>query len=193
MLVVKEEVLGLIVGDVNVGIAVAVEVSSRGAHGAALEGADAGFVGHVREGAVAVVVIETVGVGFVIERAGIVVGWIEIAVLGIELHIAADEQIDATVFVVVEPGGANRPAIDVDSGFRGDIREGAVPVVVIENRLAVAGYEEIDVAVVVVVGGDGSHAVNVCRDSGLIGDVGKFAVAVIAIEMIVWRSLGLLL
>ena len=41
VLVVEEEVFGLVVGDVDVGIAVAVEVGSRHAHGAAFVGADA--------------------------------------------------------------------------------------------------------------------------------------------------------
>ena len=147
-----------------------------------------GLVGHVGEGAVAVVVVETVGVGGVVERAGIVIGGVEVAIFGIELHVAADEQIDAAVAIVVEPGGTDRPAVDLDAGFRGDIGEGAVAVVVIENRLAVAGNEEIDEAVVVEVGGDRGHAVDVRCDAGLVGDVGERAVAVVAIEMIVGRS-----
>jgi hypothetical protein len=92
MFVVEEKILGLVVGDVNVGIAVAVVIRRSHAHGPAFVGADAGFVGHVSEGSVAIVVIEAVGVGGIVERARIVVGGVKVAVLGIELHIAADKQ-----------------------------------------------------------------------------------------------------
>src|SRR5579863_3885723 len=56
-LVVKEKILRLVVGDVNIGIAVAVIISRRDAHGAAFVGADARLVGHIAEGSIAVVVI----------------------------------------------------------------------------------------------------------------------------------------
>src|SRR5208283_4179433 len=173
VLIVEEEVLGLIVGNVNVGITIAVVIRGRDAHGAAFVGADSGLVGHVGEGSVAVVVIKAVGLGGVVERAGIVVGGIVVAILGIELHVAADEEIGTTVTVVIEPSGADRPAVNIDPSFFGHIFEGAVAAVAIENRPAVAGHEQIDKAVVVEIGGDCGHSINVGGNTRLLGDIGE--------------------
>ncbi len=97
--------------------------------------------------------VELVGFAFVIERAGIVISGVEGVVLGIKLDIAADEKIDAAILVVIEPGGADGPAIDIDAGLRSYISEVTVAVIVIEDGLAVAGDKQVDKAVVVVVGG----------------------------------------
>src|SRR5437879_2281481 len=61
-LIVKEEVFCLVVCNVDVGISISVIIRCRDTHGSTLESADARLVGYVRERAVAVVVIETVGV-----------------------------------------------------------------------------------------------------------------------------------
>ena len=71
-----------------------------------------GFLAHVGESAVAVVVQQKIGLGLVIQRAGIVVGGVVGAVLRVELHVPADEQIDAAVAIVIQPGGADGPARD---------------------------------------------------------------------------------
>ncbi len=181
MLVAEEKVFGLVVGDVNVGISIAVEVSGGHAHGATLERADPGRVSHIRKCAVAIVVVQTVGIGFVVERTGIVVSRVVVAIFRIELNVTADEEIDATVLIVVEPCRADGPAVYVNASLGGNVGEGAVAVVVIKNRLAVTGYKQIDVAVVVIVGGDRGHPVDIRSDAGLIGYVGELAVALVAI------------
>jgi hypothetical protein len=91
MLVAEEKVLCLVVGHVDVGVAVAVKVRRSHAHSPAFVSPNSGLIGHVGEGSVAIVVIETIGVGGVVERAGIIVGRVVIAVLRIELHIPSDE------------------------------------------------------------------------------------------------------
>ena len=154
VLVVKQKIFGFIVRDVNVGLAVAVKIRRSHAHGAALISADAGFVRHVGEGAVAVVVIETIGIAGIVERPRIVIGCIEGAILGIELHVTTDEQIDAAVAVVIQPSRTDRPSIDVDSGLGSYVRERTVAIVVVKDGLAVAGDEEVDEAVVVEIGGN---------------------------------------
>ena len=58
----EQEVFGLVVGDVDVGLAVAVKIRSGHAHGAALVSADARIVRYVGKSAVAIVVVEPVGV-----------------------------------------------------------------------------------------------------------------------------------
>jgi hypothetical protein len=108
-------------------------------------------------------VVEAVRLGGIVEGTGIVVGGVEVAILGIELHVAADEQIDAAVAIVVQPGRADRPAVDFDASLFRDVFERAVAAVAIENRSSVAGDEQIDKAVVVEVGRDRRRAVNVRR------------------------------
>ena len=121
------------------------------------------FSTDIREGAVAVVVEQHIGAAGVIERTGIVVGGVIGAVLGIELHVAADEEIHAAVAVVIQPGGADRPARHIQAGFGGDILEGAVAFVAIERDVAVAGDQQVHIAVVIEIGGDGGHAEEVRR------------------------------
>src|SRR5208282_1801793 len=157
VLIAKQEIFGSVVGNINVGPAVAVKISGDDAHGAALVGAYARRIGHIRERAVAIVVIEAVGGGRVIERSGIVIGSVVGAILGIEFHVTADEKIDAAVAIVVQPRRTDRPSINVDPRLRGDIGECAVAIIVVEDGAAIAGYEQIDEAVVVVIGGDGRH------------------------------------
>ena len=91
MLVMEEKVLRAVVGDVDVGPAIAVEVSRSHAHGAADGCANAGLLGHIGEGAVAVVVEQLVRLALIVERAGVVIGGIIVVVVRIELHIAADK------------------------------------------------------------------------------------------------------
>ena len=134
--------------------------------------------------------IELVGLAFVVERAGIVVGGVVGAILGIELHVAADKEIDASILVVVEPGGADGPAVDLDAGLLSDIGEVAVAVVVVENHLAVAGDKQVVVAVVVVVGSGDRHRVHVGIEAGLLGHIGEVSVAIVAIEMVVRQRAG---
>ncbi len=90
-LVVKQEVFGLIVGDVDIGVAIAIVVARGDAHGAALECRNAGFLADVDEGALARIVKQQVAVGSVVERPRVVIGRVVSTVSRVELHIAADE------------------------------------------------------------------------------------------------------
>ena len=159
MLVVKQEVFRAVVGHVDVVPAVVVEVCRRHSHGAAHISGDAGLFADIGEGAVTVVVVELVGLALVIQRSRIVVRRVVGAVFGIELDVAAHEEIDAAVLVVVEPRGTDGPAVHLDAGLRGRVGEVAVAVVVIENGLAVAGDQQIDEAVIVVVRRRHRHSV----------------------------------
>ncbi len=183
--VMEQEVLGLIVGHVDIGIAIAIEIARGHTHGAANVFGDAGLFADICEGAVAVVVEQHVGAAGIIERAGIVVGSIVGAVLRIELHVASDEEIHAAVVIVIQPGGADRPARHIQAGLGGDVFEGAIAFVAVQRDVAVAGDQQVHKAVVIEVGGDDGGAEEIPADAGLFGDVGEFAVAVVAIEMIV--------
>src|SRR3954469_168706 len=193
MLVVKQEIFRLVVCDVNVGITVSVVIRGGDTHGSAFVGANAGLIRYIGERSIAVIVIETIGVAGVVKRAGIVVGGVEVAILGIELDVAADEQVPANVAIVVEPCGTDRPALDLDSGLGGHIRECAIAVISVENSFAVASDEEISEAIIVIVSCEGGHAVDVRSDTSLISYVRECAIAVIPIKVIVWRNRGRLL
>src|ERR1035437_4711659 len=143
VLVMKQEILGPVIGNVNVIPTVVVEVRRGYAHGAPYVGADARLFGHIRKGSVAVVVIQLVGFALVVQRPRIIVCRVVGAVLGIEFDVAAHEQIDASVLVVVQPGGADGPAVYLDAGLRRHIGKVSVAVVVVEDRLAVAGDQQI--------------------------------------------------
>ena len=71
--------------------------------------------------------------------------------------------IDAAVAVVIQPGGADRPAGNLDAGFRGHVLERSVALVAIQDRPAVAGDEQVHEAVVIVIGCDRRHAEQVAR------------------------------
>ena len=187
VLVVEEEVLRAVVGDVNVIPSVVVEIRRRHAHGAAHISADARLVGHIRKGSIAVIVIELIGFALVIQRSRIVGRRVEGAILGVKLYIAAHKQIDTSILVVVQPGGADRPAVHLDAGLLGHIGKVAIAVVVIENRLSVAGHQQIDIAVVVIVGRRHRHSVHIRIESGLLRNIGKVAVAVVTIKVIMRR------
>ncbi len=116
-LVVEQEILGLVVGHVDIGIAVAVEIGGGHAHGAARKCRDAGLLADIDERSVTGVVIQEVRVARVIERPGVVVGGVVGAVLRVELDVAADKEVDAAVAVVVQPRGVECPAFHVQPGL----------------------------------------------------------------------------
>ena len=130
-------------GDEEVEAAVAVVVSPCGSGGPVAQGY-AGFFGDVGEGAVVVVVVETV------------------------LAEVGDVDVGPAVVVVVGDGYAYAPAVVGDSSFIGDVGEGAVVIVVEESgfgsgSFASLGFEggtvdEVNVEPAVVVVVDEAHA-----------------------------------
>ncbi len=114
-----------VAGDKQIEPAIAVIVAESGSAGPVAE-LDAGFFGHVGEGAVVVVVVEAV------------------------LAVVGDEEVGVTVVVVVADGYAKAPAVVGDSCLGGDVGEGAVVVVVEEGgvgRLRFAGKSVVGGAV----------------------------------------------
>ena len=85
---------------------------------------DSGSDGHVGERAVAVVVIEPVGQRLVEARMAIganAASGVAAEGLGrrVPLHVVDDEQIQAAVVVVVDPGRRHRPVAALEPGRRG--------------------------------------------------------------------------
>ena len=205
LLVLVEGGGGGVVGDVDVGPAIVVEVGDADAEAIGADGVeDARFFGDVGEGAVAIVVVEDV---FTTLQAGWAAGDLNAFVgaaggfgvgrgLDVEVDVVGDEEVEMAVAVVVEEGAAGVPTGGglEEAGFGGDVGEGAVAVVAVEDVLAVVGDEEVVPAVVVVVADAAALSPAAAGEAGFSGDVGEGAVAVVLEEMAVlapglWGSL----
>ena len=156
---------------------------------------DAGLPADVGERAVAVVVKELHGSGRQAARPAVHRHALPVAVrvlaglrqlLERRVQVVRDEQIEAAVAVVVDPGAAGAVAHVVlqQARLRGHVGERAVAVVAIEHVLAVVGDEEIVEAVVVVVADGHRRGPARSRQPGLLGHVGEGAVAVVLVEAI---------
>src|SRR5262249_52753548 len=135
------------------------------------------------------VVMEQEAVGWFEDARDAIVMAAELVVAAGELarviDEAADEQVQATVVVVIEPHGARSPARQAQTGFRGHISECAVAVVVIKNATTVGGDEEVGVTVVVVIAHGYAHPEGgPGADAGFLGDIGERAVAIVLVERV---------
>ena len=155
----------------------------------------AGGFGHVGEGAVAVVVVESVGqaiieIGMAMEQSAR--PWIAACRLFFRIprHVIDHEQVEPAVAIVIEPAGGHGPGFAVNPSLGRDVFEGAVAAVAVENVAAHAGDEQIGMAVVIVIGGCHAHAVTLSRDPGLGGDILENAIAAIAVKPIPEARIG---
>ena len=186
-----------IVSDVNIRPAVVVQVRRRnaetvGAHG----GPHAGFLAHIGEGSVTVVVVQDVAsagqAGWSARDQDPLVSAGTVFRLGsrrqIEINIVRDEEIQMTVLVIVDKATAGVPAdlgpgLD-KSGLLRDISKCTVPVVAVKNVLAVISHKEIIMAVVVVVAYAASlPPAGLVFEAGAGGNIGKRAIPVVLEEM----------
>ena len=104
------------------------------------------------------------------------------------LHVVADEQIAATVAVVVEPCGADGERRVANARLTGDIGEPATTLVVEQTAPVHRGDEHIVPAVIVVVGHRGAQPVDLDRvESAARPHITKRAVAVVPIEPVPGR------
>ena len=185
-----------VVGDEQVGFAIAVDVDEE--RGEAIVGVligDAGVLADISEGAVAVVVEEVVRLalepvrptqhvdaeeGAERERDAAIA--LQRLAGEVPMHVAGDEEIEATVAVEIAPGGAGGPIAERHASLRGDIGEGAVVIVAIEAILSEVGDVDVGPAIVIEVADDGAEAPAIVGDAGLRGDVGEGAVVVVVEE-----------
>ena len=193
----EQEVLHRVVGDEQIHQSVAVDVGGDDAERFAEGALDVGAGADLGERSVAVVVIEEArrrleDARDAVETLAELVVAAEHVVRQRELDEAAQHQVEPAVVVVVEPDGARRPAGRGDTGFVGDVGEGAVAVVLVERAAPVGGDQDVWVAVVVVVGNGAAHPeLAAAGDAGLVGDVGEGAVAVVLVERVLQRRLRL--
>lgn len=153
--VFEEEVLHLIVGYEDVGVAVAVVIGAGYSHPPSRRETDARGRACVRKRSVAVVPVEGIGIGFVFQGAlvhdGSSKGRGDVLVVG-ELDVVGYVEIEVTVLVGVEKrdAGAN-PVSIAHACLGGHVGERAVAVIAIENVGAVVVDVEILVSIVIVV------------------------------------------
>ena len=185
---VAVKLVGLsVVGDEQIGPAVAVLVEQGDAERFRTAVEDSAGGGDIFERAVAAIVKQPAGCSAI--RFGRAVGLVfaveaaEDVGFGRPLHVVADEQIEQAVAIVVEPqrGGAEALAL-AEAGGVGDVDERALAGVAEESVLADAGDEDVGKAVVVVVADGHAHAVEFDIETGAGGYVGEGAVAVVAVE-----------
>ena len=76
----------------------------------------------------------------------------------IDLDVAADEEIQLAVLVVVGEATAGRPTADRDAGLLGDVGERSVVVVPVQTVSAKRGDVQIFPSIAVEIGGAHAHA-----------------------------------
>ncbi len=182
-----------VVGDIDVGPAIVVEIRYRNAEAVGADGVPhAGLLGDIGKGAVAVVVVQDVFAAIEARRTardlhafvGAPGGLRQRRGLDVEVDVIGDEEIKVAVTVVVEKRTAGVPALPAldEAGLCGDIREGAIAVVLVKNRLAIVAHEEIIEAIVVIIAHTTSLAPAGARHAALRRDVGEGAVAIVLEE-----------
>src|SRR3989304_4558122 len=111
---------GLVVGDEDAPVAVGVVVGGADPHGSPIGSQNTHPFRDIFERAVSPIAIQNVRLAGISERAREAVGGEVQAVLGIELDVVADVQVEQPVVVVVEPNG---PDADTGVPHRGPPRE----------------------------------------------------------------------
>ena len=175
-----------VVGDVEIDVAVAIDVGGNDAEGAARSAVDPRRCGDIAEGAVAVVAAENVRLRLNRQRAakqppaGDLVAT-ETIRLRRPLPVPADVEVEESVAVGIDEGGTRTPPAIVEACRRATRFERAVATVVEENVAAIAGEEQIGEAVAVMVADGDAVAIAGVAQSTLLGDVVEPPAASIAI------------
>ena len=166
-----------VVGHVEVGPAVGVEIGGNDSQSGPECRVKPGRFGHVFEAAPALVAKQAVGNGVVgagptiVARATLGIAFtLEV---GRKVSIMGDEQVQPPVTVVVKEGGARAPARIIGSRELGYVAERAIAVVAKHLVGADVRDIEVDPSVVVEVGGRDAHAVAARVDARLPGHVGE--------------------
>src|SRR5690349_7396545 len=163
--------------------AVIVEVNCYNPQSSAHELVKTRRMAHVREGTVAIIVIEgqrhsLVGALLAV-RSNIEILALERGALERKLRIIADDKIEESIAIVVEPSGARGPSSGVlKPCVRGDVSECAIAVVVVKRAFRESGDEDVRMAIVVEISDGYTHTVILdLADSRVRGDIHKFSVA----------------
>src|SRR5438105_11950643 len=100
-------------------------------------------------------------------------------------HVAADEQIEPAIAVVIEERRSRMKSTRFCTsyaGLVGHIAKGSVAVVVIQNIPAVLSHKKIRKAIVVVIAPDTTQSVARPWNAGFLSDIGECAVSIIPVQ-----------
>ena len=186
-LVLKQKVCHRIVGDIQVQVAVVIEIAPDRAQAIGRRHRHSRGTSHIREGAVTVVVIEHVrcreqALGSAMHPDAPVLAIGRRRVLVVEGNVVDNVEVQPAVAVIVREGGAGAPpGVSNPRGLR-DVGERAIAVVAIQCVAAVIADVKVRPAIVVVVAGSNTHAPAISRNTRRLGDVSERAITVISIE-----------
>jgi hypothetical protein len=98
------------------------------------------------------------------------------------LDETANEQIEITIVIIVEPNSAGRPTRAGEPGFFSYVGKSTIAIIVVENALAVGSDKDIGKPVVVIIADSDPHAKSPACHTGLLGHISEGAIAVILVE-----------
>jgi hypothetical protein len=102
----------------------------------------------------------------------------------VPLHVIDDEQVQAAVVVIIDPGSRDGPIMALQAGGAGNVLEGAVAAVVEQGVALDAGDEEVRESVVVIVARRDADVVASAAHAGFGGHVLEGPVVAVAIEAV---------
>ena len=158
-MIVEIQLLGaVVVGEIDIGPAVAVEIGRGGGKGPA-RAADAHLVGHVLELAVAKVVKEQIltAVGGELEAVVHDPGAGQVPQVDVASEVRGHVKIEQAVAIIVEPDGAVAVHPAVQACRLGDVLEMVTVEILVEREVSVAIDEHVFAAVVVEIAPDSAH------------------------------------
>ncbi len=177
-----------VVGKKQIGPAIVVVVEHGNSKCFGSRFAESGFLRHIRESSISIVVPQPHRSSFVRFRRAIrfalaVHGAIKIRFWR-PLHIVSDDQIEFAVLVVVNPSSAGAEFFHAaETRLLRHISKCSVAVVVKQPALSVRSDENIVVAVVVVVADGYADAVHFNVETGFVRNVSKSAVVIVVIKL----------
>src|SRR5213082_2338514 len=166
-----------VVRHVNVNSAVIVKIRANDTESVAIGFVQSCGEGDVFKRAVAPIVIQgRHGRGVVVQRRAIVSQTssrkaVQLRLLR-PLQVVHDDQIQGTISIVIEKGGAGAPGVAFDASLFRDIGESAVAVVSVKSVSTEVGHINVDPSIAVVIAAGASHAVfAMTANAGPLSDV----------------------
>src|SRR3984957_12730743 len=193
-MLVAVKILGdRIIGDQQVEPAVVIHINKNRRQAVISPGVgDASLYAHISKSAVAVVVKQMVALARQAARAAHHCDSAKLAeperdaafasdgrIVGIELYVTGNEDVEESVVVVIAPGRTRRPSTERDSSFFRNVGKRAVVIIVVKAVLSQIGNVHVGPAVVIEIAHHHAEAPALVSDSGLVGYVGEGAVVII--------------
>ena len=164
-----------VVGDVDVGPSIVVEVGAHDAERRPERPAHQSFGRDIRECAITIVVIQPVPLRPIDARRAVVPPAVHVRAfligLDVVLRVVAHVQIEPSIAVVVHERGRHSPAGIIRPALLRDVGKRSVAVVAEQLVPSEIGEVEIDAAVVVEVAGRHPHAIPTGVDPALLGHI----------------------